>query len=205
VISRLLSIMRHASGRAWTANERALTRARGRTTGERARARRSARARGTPSNARRNVTSRATASTGDLINRARALTNDLMDMKTSMPTVRRAVAGNRNDLVALKLYQDALEGKVSSDDDEREKLERVLDLLAKYVVQKAEEEQFWYDTENKVQSSVVDNTNLTEEEKREVSGMVANVAMWGVQGAVWNALILLVGFVSLVTFVLPNI
>ena len=153
---------------------------------------------------RSRVVVRAAATTSELVDRARSLTNDLMDMKTAMPTVRRAVAGARNDLNALQLYQDALEGKVPDDYDQQAKLERVLDALAQYVIEKAEEEQFWYDTENKVQSSVVDNTNLTDEEKREVSGMVANVAMWGVQGAVWNALILLVGFVSLVTFVLPN-
>jgi hypothetical protein len=51
----------------------------------------------------------------------------------------------------------------------------------------------------------VDNANLTDDEKREVSGMVANFTMMGVQAGVWNALILLIGFVSLVTFVLPNI
>lgn len=153
---------------------------------------------------RARVVVRAEATTSELVDRARSLTNDLMDMKTAMPTVRRAVAGARNDLNALRLYQDALEGEVPADYDQRAKLERVLDALAQYVVDKAEEEQFWYDTENKVQSSVVDNTDLTDEEKREVTGMVANVAMWGVQGAVWNALILLVGFVSLVTFVLPN-
>ena len=153
---------------------------------------------------RARVVVRAETTTSELVDRARSLTNDLMDMKTAMPTVRRAVAGARNDLNALRLYQDALEGEVPDDYDQRAKLERVLDALAQYVVDKAEEEQFWYDTENKVQSSVVDNTDLTDEEKREVTGMVANVAMWGVQGAVWNALILLVGFVSLVTFVLPN-
>jgi hypothetical protein len=32
--------------------------------------------------------------------------------------------------------------------------------------------------------------------------MVANITMYGVQGAVWNAIILLVVFVSLVNFVL---
>ena len=47
--------------------------------------------------------------------------------------------------------------------------------------------------------------HLTDDEKREVSGMVANFTMMGVQAGVWNALILLIGFVSLVTFVLPNI
>ena len=50
----------------------------------------------------------------------------------------------------------------------------------------------------------MDNADLSDDEKREVSGMVANVVTWGVQGAVWNALILLIAFVSLVTFILPN-
>jgi hypothetical protein len=104
----------------------------------------------------------------------------------------------------LQLYQDALEGKVPDDYDTVTKLESVLDDLASYVQDKAEEEQFWAGREGKVTSSMVDNANLSEDEKRELSGMVANTFMWGVQGAVWNALILLIGFVSLVTFVLPN-
>ena len=79
-----------------------------------------------------------------------------------------------------------------------------LDDLATYVQSRAEEEQFWAKREGEVSSSIVDNANLSDDEKREVSGMVANVVTWGVQGAVWNALILLIAFVSLVTFILPN-
>lgn len=153
---------------------------------------------------RSSVVVRAETSAETLIGRAKTLTDDLKAMKTSMPTIRRVVAGSRNDLKALQLYQDALEGKVPDDYDTVTKLESVLDDLASYVQDKAEEEQFWADREGKVTSSMVDNANLSEDEKRELSGMVANTFMWGVQGAVWNALILLIGFVSLVTFVLPN-
>ena len=140
----------------------------------------------------------------DLIRKANVLTDDLKAMKTTMPTIRRVVAGNRNDLKALSLYQDALEGKLPSEEDGLRKLEKTLEDLASYVEQKADEEQFWASREGKVTSSVVDNTNLSEEEKREVTGLVANVVTYGVQGAVWNALILLVGFVTLVAFVLPD-
>lgn len=154
---------------------------------------------------RSSVVVRAETSAETLIGRAKTLTDDLKAMKTSMPTIRRVVAGSRNDLKALQLYQDALEGKVPDDYDTVAKLESVLDDLASYVQDKAEEEQFWADREGKVTSSMVDNANLSEDEKRELSGMVANTFMWGVQGAVWNALILLIGFVSLVTFVLPNL
>jgi hypothetical protein len=153
---------------------------------------------------RSSVVVRAETSAETLIGRAKTLTDDLKAMKTSMPTIRRVVAGSRNDLKALQLYQDALEGKVPDDYDTVIKLESVLDDLASYVQDKAEEEQFWAGREGKVTSSMVDNANLSEDEKRELSGMVANTFMWGVQGAVWNALILLIGFVSLVTFVLPN-
>lgn len=150
---------------------------------------------------------RAQVTTDALIERAKTLTDDLKAMNTKMPTIRRVVAGNRNDLKALQLYQDALEGRAPSEDDEDavRKLENTLDDLATYVQAKAEEEQFWEGRKDVVTSSIVDNANLTDDEKREVSGMVANFTMMGVQAGVWNALILLIGFVSLVTFVLPNI
>ena len=140
----------------------------------------------------------------ELVERATTLTDDLKAMKTTMPTIRRVVAGNRNDLKALQLYQDALEGRVPDDFDAMQKLETTLDDLATYVQSRAEEEQFWAKREGEVSSSIVDNADLSDDEKREVSGMVANVVTWGVQGAVWNALILLIAFVSLVTFILPN-
>ena len=137
---------------------------------------------------------RAQVTTDALIERAKTLTDDLKAMNTKMPTIRRVVAGNRNDLKALQLYQDALEGRAPSEDDEDavRKLENTLDDLATYVQAKAEEEQFWEGRKDVVTSSIV-------------SGMVANFTMMGVQAGVWNALILLIGFVSLVTFVLPNI
>ena len=54
---------------------------------------------------------RAQVTTDALIERAKTLTDDLKAMNTKMPTIRRVVAGNRNDLKALQLYQDALEGE----------------------------------------------------------------------------------------------
>jgi hypothetical protein len=150
------------------------------------------------------VSVRAQATADELIERAKTLTEDLKAMRTTMPTIRRVVAGNRNDLVALQLYQDALEGKVPIEYDDVTKLERTLDDLATYVQGKAEEEQFWSEREGQVTSSITDNSNLSDEEKRELTGMVSNVFMYGVQGATWNAILLLIGFVSLVTFVLPN-
>ena len=47
-------------------------------------------------------------------------------------------------------------------------------------------------------------TGLSEADKSELGGAIANITMWGVQGAVWNALILLIGFITIVTFVVPN-
>ena len=109
----------------------------------------------------------------------------------------------QNDLKALQLYQDALEGRVPDDFDAMQKLEMTLDDLATYVQSRAEEEQFWA-REGEGLVSIVDNVFRPERRKARVSGMVANVVTWGVQGAVWNALILLIAFVSLVTFILPN-
>ena len=51
-------------------------------------------------------------------------------------------------------------------------------------------------------SPIIDNAGLSEKEKSEVGNIVANITMWSVQGAVWNALILLIIFITLVNFVL---
>lgn len=56
--------------------------------------------------------------------------------------------------------------------------------------------------EGKIVSGLTDGTGLSEQDKSEVGNMVANITMYGVQGAVWNALILLIVFISLVNFVL---
>ena len=69
------------------------------------------------------------------------------------------------------------------------------------VIHKAEEELFWAEREGQVVSAITDNASgLSESDKSEVANMVANITMYGVQGAVWNAMILLVVFVSIVNF-----
>jgi hypothetical protein len=47
--------------------------------------------------------------------------------------------------------------------------------------------------QGKIVSGLTDGTGLSEQDKSEVGNMVANITMYGVQGAVWNAMILLVG------------
>ena len=55
---------------------------------------------------------------------------------------------------------------------------------------------------SQVVSAITDNAaGLSESDKSEVANMVANITMYGVQGAVWNALILFVTFVTVVNFV----
>lgn len=88
------------------------------------------------------------------------------------------------------------------DEDEQLRLERVLVELNDLRQDKAEEELFWAEREGQVVSGLTDGTGLSDDEKVEVGNMVANITMYGVQGAVWNALILLVVFISLVNFVL---
>lgn len=119
----------------------------------------------------------------------------------TMPIIRRNVAGPKNDLKALKVFQDALDGVLPEDEDEVTRLEKVLDQLNDLRLDKAEEELFWAEREGQVVSPIVDNAQgLSEQEKSEVGNMVANITMYGVQGAVWNAMILLVVFVSIVNF-----
>ena len=118
-----------------------------------------------PSRASRaRVHARANATADELVERATTLTDDLKAMKTTMPTIRRAAGvGNRNDLKALQLYQDALEGRVPDDFDAMQKLEMTLDDLATYVQSRAEEEQFWAKREGEVSSSIVDNADLSDD------------------------------------------
>ena len=48
--------------------------------------------------------------------------------------------------------------------------------------------------------AIIDTGN--QQEKVEVGNVLTNITMYGVQGAAWNAIILLVIFIILVTFVL---
>jgi hypothetical protein len=133
--------------------------------------------------------------------RAVSYTNDLKEMGMSMPIIRRNVAGPKNDLKALAVFQEALAGNVPTDEDELVRLEKVLDDLNDIRLDKAEEELFWAEREGQVVSAITDNASgLSESDKSEVANMVANITMYGVQGAVWNAMILLIVFVSIVNF-----
>ena len=136
-----------------------------------------------------------------LVDRATTYTADLREMGMTMPIIRRNVAGPKNDLKALKVFQDALDGVLPENEDEVTRLEKVLDQLNDLRLDKAEEELFWAEREGQVVSPIVDNAQgLSDQEKSEVGNMVANITMYGVQGAVWNAMILLVVFVSIVNF-----
>ena len=136
-----------------------------------------------------------------LADRAASYTADLKEMGMTMPIIRRNVAGPKNDLKALQVYQDALAGELPEDEDEITRLEKVLDELNAVRLDKAEEELFWAEREGQVVSAITDNASgLSESDKSEVANMVANITMYGVQGAVWNAMILLVAFVSIVNF-----
>ena len=129
-----------------------------------------------------------------LADRAASYTADLKEMGMTMPVIRRNVAGPKNDLKALQVYQDALAGELPEDEDEITRLEKVLDELNAVRLDKAERE-------GQVVSAITDNASgLSESDKSEVANMVANITMYGVQGAVWNAMILLVAFVSIVNF-----
>jgi hypothetical protein len=136
-----------------------------------------------------------------LADRAASYTADLKEMGMTMPIIRRNVAGPKNDLRALQVYQDALNGVSPEDEDEITRLEKVLDELNALRLDKAEEELFWAEREGQVVSAITDNASgLSESDKSEVANMVANITMYGVQGAVWNAMILLIVFVSIVNF-----
>ena len=136
-----------------------------------------------------------------LADRAASYTADLKEMGMTMPIIRRNVAGPKNDLKALQVYQDALAGELPEDEDEITRLEKVLDELNAVRLDKAEEELFWAEREGQVVSAITDNASgLSESDKSEVANMVANITMYGVQGAVWNAMILLIVFVSIVNF-----
>jgi Fe2+ transport system protein B len=142
-----------------------------------------------------------TAEPASMTDRAVSYTSDLKEMGMSMPIIRRNVAGPKNDLKALQVYQDALAGKLPEDEDEIARLEKVLDELNAIRLDKAEEELFWAEREGQVVSAITDNASgLSESDKSEVANMVANITMYGVQGAVWNAMILLIVFVSIVNF-----
>ena len=139
----------------------------------------------------------------DLLTCTKAYTSDLKEMGMSMKLIRRNVAGSRNDLRALRVYQEALQGIAPVGSDDMARLEQVLREMNELRLAKANEELFWAERQGRIVSQIVDNVSgLSENDKVEVGNVITNITMYGVQGAAWNALILLVVFITLVTFVL---
>ena len=139
----------------------------------------------------------------DLVLRAKTYTADLNEMGMSLQTIRRNVAGAQNDLKSLKMYQDALDGSAPVGTDDIAQLKRILEKINNLRLNKAEEELFWARREGRVVSPIVDNVpDMNDDEKVEVGNFLTNITMYGVQGAAWNAIILLIVFLTLVTFVL---
>ena len=131
--------------------------------------------------------------------------SDLKQMNVKLPLIRRYVAGTKNDLKVLQSFQDMLAGERAVEDDEEEekRRENVLVLLNDLRLEKAEEEQFWLEQgEDKVRSTLTDNAvGLSEDDKVEVSQMLATGTMFAVQGAVWNAILLLLTVAGILLFV----
>ena len=134
---------------------------------------------------------------------AKRYTEDLTELGMSLQTIRRNVAGAQNNLGALTVYQNALDGTAPDNIDDIAQLKEILENMNDLRLEKAEEELFWAQREGRVVSPIVDNVaGLNDEEKVEVGNVLTNITMYGVQGAAWNAIILLVIFIILVTFVL---
>ena len=149
------------------------------------------------------TTEEAEKGTFDLLTVTKMYTSDLQEMGLSMKLIRRNVAGSQNDLRALRVYQDALQGSAPSGPDDTARLERVLREMNELRLAKAKEELFWAERQGRVVSPIVDDVSgLSEDEKVQVGNVLTNITMYGVQGATWNALILLTLFITLVTFVL---
>lgn len=134
---------------------------------------------------------------------AKRYTEDLTELGMSLQTIRRNVAGAQNNLGALTVYQNALDGTAPDNIDDIAQLKKILENMNDLRLEKAEEELFWAQREGRVVSPIVDNVaGLNDEEKVEVGNVLTNITMYGVQGAAWNAIILLVICIILVTFVL---
>ncbi|CAL6393837.1 unnamed protein product [Bathycoccus prasinos] len=131
--------------------------------------------------------------------------SDLTQMNMKLPLIRRYVAGAKNDLKLLQSFQDMLAEKSlqEENEDEEKRREKVLLMLNDLRLDKAEEEQFWLERgEDRVTSSLTDNAvGLTEDDKVEVSRMLATGTMFAVQGAVWNAILLLLTVAGILLFV----
>jgi hypothetical protein len=141
--------------------------------------------------------------TRNLIMCAKRYTEDLTELGMSLQTIRRNVAGAQNNLGALTVYLNALDGTAPDNIDDIAQLKKILENMNDLRLEKAEEELFWAQREGRVVSPIVDNVaGLNDEEKVEVGNVLTNITMYGVQGAAWNAIILLVIFIILVTFVL---
>ena len=130
--------------------------------------------------------------------------SDLKQMNVKLPLIRRYVAGTKNDLKVLQSFQRHVGWRaVEGDEEEEKRRENVLVLLNDLRLEKAEEEQFWLEQgEDKVRSTLTDNAvGLAEGDKVEVSQMLATGTMFAVQGAVWNAILLLLTVAGILLFV----
>ena len=120
---------------------------------------------------------------------AKRYTEDLTELGMSLQTIRRNVAGAQNNLGALTVYQNALDGTAPDNIDDIAQLKKILENMNDLRLEKAEEELFWAQREGRVVSPIVDNVaGLNDEEKVEVGNVLTNITMYGVQGAAWNAL-----------------
>ena len=100
------------------------------------------------------------------------------------------------------MYQDALDGSAPVGTDDIAQLKRILEKINNLRLNKAEEELFWARREGRVVSDSGQRPDMNDDEKVEVGNFLTNITMYGVQGAAWNAIILLIVFLTLVTFVL---
>ena len=118
---------------------------------------------------RRRTSAEPEAEFASLADRAASYTADLKEMGWPSSS-RRNVAGPKNDLKALQVYQDALAGELPEDEDEITRLEKVLDELNAVRLDKAEEELFRAEREGQVVSAITDNASgLSESDKSEVA------------------------------------
>mmetsp|Transcript_19484 Transcript_19484/g.23334 ORF Transcript_19484/g.23334 Transcript_19484/m.23334 type:complete len:249 (-) Transcript_19484:517-1263(-) len=118
------------------------------------------------------------------------------------PNMRLAVAGEYSEIKLVALMEQVLNGDVKETsevfkvfDDLQLRLQDLITDMGGDEEDEKEPGQF-----DKIQSMLVDSTNLTEDEKAEMGGMIGNIAYNGIQSFFWSTILLVIVGLSIFNF-----
>mmetsp|Transcript_11502 Transcript_11502/g.37823 ORF Transcript_11502/g.37823 Transcript_11502/m.37823 type:complete len:188 (-) Transcript_11502:57-620(-) len=155
---------------------------------------------------RRVASVRASATSDELRARIKSASSELQTLGVSAKRLNVYVGGDKNDLVAVRLYIDAIgDGDLDVEEDSREelKLNAVTESLEAYRDRKREEEKMYVAPDTVVSPLTDYAIGMSEDDKKDFGGAFAGAAQTAVAGAVWNTILGAGLFIGILVFVFP--